>query len=245
MLTFGRSTFPAVAFATVLSGASLAGTVEGTATYRERIALPPDTTLFVELQDISLADAPAETLAAQRYALTGVPAQFELTYDDALIQDGRRYAVRASVMQGQKLLFTTDTVYPVLTHGAENSADLLMIQVQHQGAAMLENTEWVASGLNGAAVETEKRPELAFGQGGAFSGSGGCNRFSGQAEISDNRIAFPDNMAATLMACPPPLDEVERQFLKAMQSVTTFAMQGNALALLDAQGEPVIKMMRK
>lgn len=66
-------------------GAAQAGTVEGNATYRERIAVPPGATLFVELQDVSLADAPAVTLAAQRYALTGVPAQFELTYDDALI----------------------------------------------------------------------------------------------------------------------------------------------------------------
>ncbi|MCX8954510.1 META domain-containing protein, partial [Ruegeria sp. NA] len=86
---------------------------------------------------------------------------------------------------------------------------------------------------------------LVFGQDGFCSGSSGCNRFSGQAEISGNRIAFPDNMAATLMACPPPLDAVERQFLQALQNVTTFAMQGNALALLDAQGQPVIKLVRK
>ncbi len=245
MLTTGRATLAGAALTAMISSAAIAGTVKGTATYKERIALPPDATLFVELQDVSLADAPAMTLAAQRYALTGVPAQFELTYDDTLIQDGHSYAVRATVTQGQKLLFTTDTVYPVLTSEAGNSADLLLVQTQSQGSASIENTEWVAATLNGAPLETEKRPELSFGQGGSFGGSGGCNRFSGQVEISGNRITFPDNMAATLMACPPPMDEVERQFLKAMQSVTTFAMQGNALALLDADGEPVIKLIRK
>jgi putative lipoprotein len=81
--------------------------------------------------------------------------------------------------------------------------------------------------------------------GGAFSGSGGCNRFSGTAEISGNRIEFPENMAATLMACPSPLDEVERQFFKGLQRVTTYAAQGNALALLDASGEPVVEFSRK
>ncbi|MEM9127251.1 MAG: YbaY family lipoprotein, partial [Pseudomonadota bacterium] len=75
-------------FSAVLGGAAIAGTIEGSATYRERIAVPPNATLFVELQDVSLADAPAVTLAAQRYALDGVPAQFELTFDDALISDG-------------------------------------------------------------------------------------------------------------------------------------------------------------
>ncbi len=141
-------------------GAAQAGTVEGTATYRERIAVPPGATLFVELQDVSLADAPAVTLAAQRYALTGVPAAFELSYDDALIQDRHRYVVRASVHQDGKLLFTTDTAYPVLTNDAGNSVDLVMVKVQQRGAAMLENTQWTATEVNGVALDTEKRRRL-------------------------------------------------------------------------------------
>lgn len=230
-----------------MSGGGIAGTVEGSATYRERIAVPPDATLYVELLDVSRADAPAVTLAAQRFALSGVPAQFNLTYDDTLIQDRHRYVVRASISQEQNLLFTTDTAHPVLTDGAGSTADLTLVQVQVQAndAALLDDTQWMAAVLNGAPIETERRPEVSFAQGGAFSGTGGCNRFNGQAEISGNRIEFPDNMAATLMACPPPLDEVERQFLKTLQSVTTFARQGDALALLDAEGEPVIKLVRK
>ncbi|MGV6805624.1 MAG: YbaY family lipoprotein [Ruegeria sp.] len=225
-------------------GTAFAGTVEGSATYRERIAVPPDATLFVELQDVSLADAPAVVLAAQRYALTGVPARFELTYDDALIQDRHRYVVRASVHQGGKLLFTTDTAYPVLTEGAGNSVDLIMVQIQPQGAARLENTQWIATEFNGVALDGEKRPQITFGEGGSFGGSSGCNRFSGQAQISGKSISFPDNMAATLMACPPPLDEIERQFLKALPEVTSFVMRGDTLALLDAQGEPVLQFRR-
>lgn len=227
---------------TILGGQSHAGTVKGTATYRERIAVPPDATLYVELQDVSLADAPAVPIAAQRYAMGGVPAQFELTFDDALIKDGHRYVVRATIDQGQTMLFTTDTAYPVLTDGAGTSADLMLVQVQ--AGAMLDNTNWTAAVLNGAPIETERRPELSFGQGGAFSGSGGCNRFNGQAEVAGANIAFPDNMAATLMACPPALEEVERQFFDALQKVTTYAMEGDALAFLDAAGEPVIKFAR-
>ncbi|MCX8953812.1 YbaY family lipoprotein, partial [Ruegeria sp. NA] len=87
MQQLSRAIWVGAATWAALSGVAIAGAVEGTATYRERIALPPDATLYVELQDISLADAPAVTLAAQRYALSGVPAQFKLTYDDALIMD--------------------------------------------------------------------------------------------------------------------------------------------------------------
>ncbi|WP_170331712.1 YbaY family lipoprotein [Ruegeria arenilitoris] len=227
---------------TVLVSQGHAGMVTGTATYRERIAVPPDATLYVELQDVSLADAPAIPLAAKRYAMDSVPAQFELTFDDALIKDGHRYVVRASINHGQDLLFTTDTAYPVLTDGAGDSADLMLVQVQ--GGAMLDNTQWTAAVLNGAPIEAERRPEIIFAQGGAFSGSGGCNRFNGQAEISGASISFPDNMAATLMACPPALEEVERQFFKALQGVTTYAMEGDALAFLNAAGEPIIKFVR-
>jgi len=238
-----RTLLASAALCVGLVNAGWAGTVEGSASYRERIAVPPDATLLVELQDVSLADAPATTLAAQRYALTAVPAAFELTFDDALIQDAHRYVVRASIHQGQKMLFTTDTAYPVLTDGAGSSTDLLLVQVQ--GAAMLDNTQWVAVAVDGAPIETERKPEIEFAQDGAFSGTGGCNRFTGTAKITGNQLEFPDNMAATLMACPPPLEEVERQFFQAMQKVTTFAMQDDALVLLDAAGEPVVKMLRK
>ncbi len=222
---------------------AVAGTVQGSATYRERIALPPDATLVVELQDVSLADAPAVTLSAQRYSLNAVPAAYQLTYDDALVRDGMRYVVRGSIYDGRKLLFTTDTAYPVLTDGAGNQADLVLVQVSNQGQAMLENTKWIATEWGGEAPDTDKPPEISFGQDGAFGGSGGCNRFSGKAEISGNAINFPDNMAATLMACPPPYDEIERQFFKALQRVVTFTRAGNELILTDAAGDTVLRFI--
>ncbi len=37
---------------------AIAGSLEGTASYRERISLPPDAVFEAQLQDVSLADAP-------------------------------------------------------------------------------------------------------------------------------------------------------------------------------------------
>ncbi|MGI9367840.1 MAG: YbaY family lipoprotein [Ruegeria sp.] len=237
----GNSILAAAAIWASLSGIAAAGSIQGTATYRERIAVPPDATLIVELQDVSLADAPAVTLSAKRYALTGVPASFELTFDDALIRDGMRYAVRGAIYKDRKLLFTTDTSYPVLTNGEGNETDLILVQVQGNGAAMLENTQWSATEMNGEALDTEKRPEIQFAQGGAFGGSSGCNRFNGQAKVSGNSLDFPDNMAATLMACPPPYGELEQQFFQALQRVTSYARAGNELILTDSAGEAVLR----
>lgn len=98
--------------------AAWAGILQGTAMYHERIALPPDAVFEVELQEVSRADAPAVVLG--RYTLDPAgqpPFRFEIAYDDAAVQAGHRYTVRAAVMQQGRLLFTTDTLYPVLDVG--------------------------------------------------------------------------------------------------------------------------------
>src|SRR6478672_5321917 len=83
--------------------------IRGTATYRERMALPPGAVLAVALQDISRADAAAETLAEARIPIEGqVPIAFALPYDPARLRPGRRYAVRGVIEIDGKVAFRTD-----------------------------------------------------------------------------------------------------------------------------------------
>ena len=85
-------------------------TVAGEVVYRERIALPPDAVLVVELADVSLADAPATVIAKRRIAPAGqVPIRFEIGFDPKAIQNGRTYALQARITVGERLMFTTDT----------------------------------------------------------------------------------------------------------------------------------------
>ena len=92
-----------------------AGTLQGTATYRERIALPVDAVFEAELQDISRADAPAVVLGRSRLDPAGQPPfRFEIAFDDGALQSGHRYTVRATIKHQERLLFTTDRIYPVL-----------------------------------------------------------------------------------------------------------------------------------
>ena len=81
-------------------------TLDGEVYYLQRIALPPTATLEVSLQDVSLADAPAITLAKQRGPIKGqVPLPFHLTYDPAEVKPGHTYAVSARIEEDGKLLF--------------------------------------------------------------------------------------------------------------------------------------------
>ncbi|NPC54114.1 META domain-containing protein [Caenimonas sp. S4] len=108
-------------FAWAGCAAAWAGTLEGTAAYRERVALPPDAVFEAVLQDVSKADAPAELLGRTEIDPAGqLPFRFQIAYDDAAVRPGRRYVVRATVRHQGQVLFTTDRAYPVL-QGAANA----------------------------------------------------------------------------------------------------------------------------
>ena len=107
-----------------------ASQVTGTLTYRERMALPPGAVAEVWLLDTSLADAPAVEIAYQRIESPGnPPIPFVLSYDPKDIRESMQYSVRATIRHVDQLLFSSDTHHPVLTRGAGNTADLLLIRV--------------------------------------------------------------------------------------------------------------------
>jgi putative lipoprotein len=104
--------------------------VTGTLMYRERVALRPGSVAEVWLLDTSLADAPAVEIAYQRIEDPGnPPIPFVLDYDPQEIREGMQYGVRATIRQADQLLFTSDTHYPVLTRGAGNTAEVMLIMV--------------------------------------------------------------------------------------------------------------------
>lgn len=113
-----------------LSGAVAADTISGTATFRERIMPPADARLVVILSDISRADAPAIELGRFEIEHAGAPPYaFEVEYDASEIEQNHTYAVRATLWAGEQMMFTTDTVTPVLTRGAPDEVDIVMVRV--------------------------------------------------------------------------------------------------------------------
>jgi uncharacterized lipoprotein YbaY len=107
------------------------GTVTGTVTYLQRMALPPDAVIEVKLQDVSLADAPAKTIADQKITLGNrqVPVPFELKFDPAKIDPKHSYSVRATILMEGQPRFVTDKAYPVITQGNPSHLELILKQV--------------------------------------------------------------------------------------------------------------------
>ncbi len=117
----------------LVSTESVFAQVTGTITYREKVSLPPRSTVEINLADISLADAPANIISTRIMDNAGqVPISFSLDYDEANIDERQRYVIQARISIDGQLAFINDTVYPVITHGAGNEAHLVLAHIQRE-----------------------------------------------------------------------------------------------------------------
>lgn len=218
--------------------------IRGTVIYLERMALPPGAEVAVELQDVSLADAPARVLAATRFeAEGGPPYPFELTYDPAAIDQRMRYALRATITLGDELLFTTDTHHPAF--GTEEHE----LRVRRVGASTdadagdgsgLTGKDWSLRILEGEEVpplSDGRRPYIHFGADGRVHGFAGCNRMTGGYRIEAGQLEL-SQVAMTRMACPEGMD-TEQRLGRALDRVTGYDIDGDRLVLSDSEGKPV------
>jgi uncharacterized lipoprotein YbaY/heat shock protein HslJ/uncharacterized lipoprotein NlpE involved in copper resistance len=124
--------FLTLAFATVAAFAAGAaeGHVTGTASYSERIALPPGAVFEAILEDVSAADAPAIEVGRTTVEDPGTPPfQFEIDYDPTAIDPANTYSVRTQVSVGRRLIFVSTAMNPVLTGGAGSEVAIRMMKV--------------------------------------------------------------------------------------------------------------------
>ena len=126
-MTFKRL-LPAIALALIATGCTTnsggeppvapaaagleAGQLSGTINYRERIALPADAIIKVQIADVALMDAPSRTIAETSFKADGrqVPIPFTLSYPADRPGSHAEYAVSVRIEDASgKLLFITDT----------------------------------------------------------------------------------------------------------------------------------------
>ncbi|MCB4769684.1 YbaY family lipoprotein [Ancylobacter sp. Lp-2] len=226
-------------------------TLSGTVYYRERIALPPGAIVEVRLLDVSKADAPARTLARTRIRPQGqVPIPYELSVNAARILPGHRYALRASILVGGRIWFTSTTHHPVFAGGPDRT-DILVQRVgtaaghAQSKPATSPAGRWLAEDIGGGGVIDRLQSVLEIADDGAISGSGGCNRMTGKARIDDEHIDF-GQLASTNMACTPAAMDQERKFFAGLAEARGWRLDAarGKLVLLDAAGRPVIVLAR-
>lgn len=214
--------------------------VTGTATYREKIALSPHAVFEATLEDVSRAGGRAVVIAQTRKVDPGqVPITFDIRYDPQRIDRRHTYVVRATIREGSDLRFTTKQAYPVLTDNHGRAAALVMHQVGVSRPTLrLESNRWrpvqigdrvvsVASGQREPWIELEPRARKV-------SGSGGCNRISGNYVLRDENLRF-SKLITTRMACSAVA--TENAFLKVLNETGRYRLRGRVLELMNGNGK--------
>ena len=104
------------------------GVITGTVTYLQRMALPPDAVVDVQLRDVSLQDVPAKVIAESTIATAEkqVPIAFRIPFAIADINSAHIYAVGATITFGGNVMFSSTASYPVITRGAPTQIEIVV-----------------------------------------------------------------------------------------------------------------------
>lgn len=110
--------------------AGLSGHLQGSITYRERIALPADARIIVRLEDVSRKDASGSFVAQQTLRpRTEVPVAFDLRYLPSAIDTTHRYTLHAAIVDARdELLWISPEPTPILFIDADNKPLVLTVE---------------------------------------------------------------------------------------------------------------------
>lgn len=120
-----------IALLLALPAAALAqntSSVTGTVNLRQRIALPNNAIVTVQLADTSRQGAPARVLSQQAFSANGAQAPFPFTlqYDKGQITTTGTYIVQGNIKVDGQLRYTTTTAFRVITQGTPTTIAITM-----------------------------------------------------------------------------------------------------------------------
>ncbi|WP_204115451.1 YbaY family lipoprotein [Shimia biformata] len=237
----------AVCFTAGMVGAGDLAQVTGSAGYRERIALPPDAVLSVELLDVSKMDVAATVMSSQRFRMDAVPQTFALAYDPALIDERMSYSLAARIELDGKVLFRTTQVYPVLTRDAGPHADLMLVSAGSEpkpASAVQWSGRWGIVAIGEQDLSTGEMPVIDLNDPQRMGLKGACNTYVGATEATGGKLQFKSGMAGTMKACPPEIEQIDRDIITALEATDRYEVDGDQMRFLDANGVSVLFLRR-
>lgn len=227
-------------------------TITGELSYFQRIALPSQAIAFVGITPDGATDETPAT-AETRIELGGrqVPIAFSLELPRAHMEAGTSYQLSGGVLVDGQVQWRTEPVAIDVSKPRFDTGMLLMSQQQAEEEPAAEQPagqealagEWRIVKIGEDAPAADANATLGFDSDGAFFGRL-CNSFRGSYTVDGATISFGP-AAATLMACPDPLAQQERQLFSAFESAATFQLgEDGKLALLDNEGRVVVSAQR-
>jgi putative lipoprotein len=106
-------------FTTGMASAQGTAAVSGTLTYRERVALPANAIVTVQIAELRAGSTP-QVIAEQRFTTNGAqpPFRYTIAYDPTRINNSAQYTIQSNISVDGQVRFRTNQVYRVITGGA-------------------------------------------------------------------------------------------------------------------------------
>jgi heat shock protein HslJ len=105
---------------------------------------------------------------------------------------------------------------------------------------LLTGGPWQVQRIDGRDVIDSAQATLTFGPEGGYHGTGSCNRYRGQYDLTGEGLSF-GAAAGTMMACAEHIMAQERRFLDALRAVTRFDLtDAGALVLLEGDTARIV-----
>ncbi|TQF73273.1 META domain-containing protein [Rhodococcus spelaei] len=128
-----------------------------------------------------------------------------------------------------------------LTLRSDSTTVTLLDKKVAQPDRPLVGTTWVVdttidpNAITTSAALEQSTPTLTIAPDGNVTGSTGCNRFTGTAQVSGDTVTFGP-LATTRMACMGEVADVERAVLTVLDGQTTATVDADRLRLMRADG---------
>jgi heat shock protein HslJ len=106
----------------------------------------------------------------------------------------------------------------------------LLVAIGAWGVAAADDPlvgKWRIERVRGAADVDAAKTAFEVAADGQVSSTVGCNRIVGKPSLTGDRLRFGP-MAATRMACPPPLDRLETAYMAALDGRSLVSGRGGA-----------------
>lgn len=213
-------------------------TLKGEAMYRERIALPPNAVLSVQL-----ADVPAAIIGERKVVPAGqVPIKFEISFDPRVIRPDMTYALQARITVDDRLLFVTDTRHQV--DPLSDAPQTIMLKMAAPGdepaAPSVFGQSWLVEYVDGIGVIAEPRATFRITEAGKAGGSGPCNVYFATARINGSTIAISD-IGSTFKACAPQVMAEEKALFEALAKAASYHVHAGKLVIRDRAGRDILR----
>ena len=207
--------------------------VKGIVTYREKIALGPESVVRVRVEP-QFPMLPTPYLAELKVETKGrqVPIPFMIIFERPSHVSGTKYFLTASVFQRGIMTHMMRERQLIDFETPRKEYELSVERILN--AEKLEDKKWILEELNGKPVlpkQNESPYLLLGGLEKLCRGFGGVNRFSGSYVLVGQTLKF-NEVLSTLIGAKGPRMEQERLFLDALRETDIYRLVGNRLTLL-------------